>query len=377
MNFDLTDDQTMMKEMLTRLLGQSAFEDRLRLIKSGEGWSRSLWEQLAELGVLSALVDEADGGLGGGAIETMVIAEALGRALASEPFIPSVVVASAALRHVAQPERRRELTEAMMAGRLIAAFAHDGPARAGDVTHAVAHDGGWTLSGTKTAVPYADDADLLIASAWISHGENDAVQALFLVDANAPGVARRSLVTFDGRPGADLNLNGVHVASTDMIGNAETCEAVLEHVLQHAIAAYTAEAVGLMDALVDTTSEYLTTRRQFGQPIGQFQALQHSLADMLVALEQTRSLAMYAALMIDEPDALRRRKVFAAIKAETGRAGRLVGQSAVQLHGGLGVSEEHSVGWAFKRLTMLDLMHGDAEHHVAELAALGGLVETN
>lgn len=380
MNFDLTDDQAMMKETLDRLLSERAnFETRLKLTQSGEGWDRKLWTQFAELGVLSLPFTEEHGGLGGGGVETMVVCEALGRALTLSPFTPGVVMVAAALRSI-DALRASELAEAIGSGAHIIAFAHEeahtSDAAFGVETRAERTSDGWSLTGTKLAAPFADSADALIVTARISgKGAHDDV-GVFLINAEAAGLSRRKLMAFDGAPGADIVLDNVRVDETAALhadgGGAE----LLERLLQAAIAANAAEAVGVMQMLIDATAEHLHTRKQFGVTLGSFQALQHKAAEMLVAIEQARSTAMYAAMMVDEPDALVRRKAFAAIKAETGRTGRFVGQTAVQLHGGLGVSEEHFVGWGLKRLTMLDLAYGDAESAVAELAALGGLVET-
>ena len=219
-----------------------------------------------------------------------------------------------------------------------------------------------------------DSADKLIVSARASGARADRGGiGLFLVDAKANGVTRRGYPTQDGMRAADVTLSGVKVGPEAVLAGPETGLEVLERVVDEAVAALAAEAVGAMAGLTELTVEYLKTRKQFGVPIGSFQVLQHRAVDMLTAMEQARSMAYYATMMAAEPDARERRRAMAAAKVQIGRSARLVGESAIQLHGGIGMTMEYKAGHYFKRLTMIDLAFGDADHHLRELARMGGL----
>ena len=236
--------------------------------------------------------------------------------------------------------------------------------------------GGWSLSGTKPLVLHGDSADRLLLSARSDGERRDADGvSLFMVDAAANGVMRRACHTHDGRRAADIVFDRVHVADADCIGDPGRAAPVIEGVAEAAIAALAAEAVGVMDSALAMTVEYLKTRQQFGGPIARFQALQHRAAEMLIALEQSRSMAMYAALMLSEPIAAERRKALSAVKVQIGQAARFVGQQAIQLHGGIGVTEEYAVGHCHKRLAMMEMEFGDSDHHLAEFARAGGFVQ--
>jgi alkylation response protein AidB-like acyl-CoA dehydrogenase len=360
MNFDLTDEQAMLGEALMRfLVDRYGFEARRALRKDSLGWSRSVWAWLAEQGYLGVSFAEADGGLGGGAVETLVIAEAFGAHLLAEPYLATVVLAGTALTLSANAALRGPAIRAIAAGEITAAFAHDGPGR----TVATYRDGGWSLSGSKTNVIHGDSADRLVVTADTG---------IFLVDASAVGIVRRGFAAFDGLRAADIRFSDVSVLGQLALG--EGADLLIERVFQRGIAFLAAEAVGVMRMLLDLTCEHLRTRVQFGQPLARFQALQHRAVEMLVAIEQAESIKIYAAMMVEDPDPVERRKAFAATKAVVGAAARLVGRSAVQLHGGIGVTDEHRVGWGMKRLTMIEMMLGDTDYHVAALADLGGFL---
>lgn len=358
MNFELNDAQAMLKETVERLLAaRYDFEARRRLTQEPEGWSRALWAELAEMGLLAAPFAEADGGLGFGPVETMVVAEALGARLVAEPYLPTVVMAAAALNLSDNAALRAELVPQIAAGELIVAVAPEPGVTASR------SNGAWRLDGHLGSVPFADSADRMVVAAD---------EGVFLIDLAAEGVSRRGHRTFDGLRAAEVTLSGVEVAENQVLAGSNADLA--ERIRQHAIAAMAAEAVGLMSMLLDATIEHLKTRKQFGQPLASFQALKHRSAEMAVAIEQARSMAIYAAMMVDDPDAEERRRAFAAVKSVIGTSGRFVGQNAVQLHGGVGVTEEHRAGWGLRRLTMIDMMFGDADSHAAELARLGGFV---
>jgi len=363
MNFDLTDEQTMLRDAFSRFLADRyGFEQRRALRLSADGWSRPVWAWLAEQGYLAASFPEADGGLGGGAVETMVIAEALGAHLAAEPYLASIVLAGTALR-LSSGQARTEALAGLLSGALTASFCEEDGAAP---VRAVGTETGWMLTGGKVNVIHGASADRLVVTAETAQG-----LGVFLADAAALGITRRRHATFDGLHAAEIGFAGV---SAVPLAFGPRAEALVERVRQHGIAWLAAEAVGIMRMLLDLTVDHLKTRRQFGEALGSFQALRHRAVDMLVAVEQADSAKIYAVTMIDAPDRAERRKAFAAVKAVIGAAGRVVGQAAVQLHGGIGVTDEHRVGWGMRRLTMIDMMLGDSDHHIAALAELGGFL---
>jgi len=370
MNFDLTDEQTMLREALTRFLADRyGFEARRALRKDSLGWSRPVWAWLAGQGYLGASFSEDDGGFGGAPVETMIIGEACGAHLLAEPYLATVVAAGTALRLSGNSALRRALLPRIAAGEVVASFADDEPSPAAgrEPMTAIPTSDGWRLSGEKVNIIHGDSADRLLVTAATPGG-----LGIFLVDPSAPGAVRRGYATFDGLRAADLRLNDAPAVATLALG--PHAEMLVERVRQHMIAFLAAEAVGIMRMLLDLTCEHLRTRVQFAQPLARFQALQHRAVEMLVAIEQAESIKIYAAMMTEDPDAAERRKAFAAAKAVIGGAARLVGQSAVQLHGGIGVTDEHRVGWGMKRLTMIEMMLGDTDHHIAALADLGGFL---
>lgn len=381
MDFDLSDEQRQLKDSVERLLADAYGDLNLRVgyVKEPKGYSAALWQQYADLGLLAAPFAEEHGGLGQGLTETMIVAEALGRALAVEPYRATVVLAGGALRYSGNVALLAELVPAIAAGQLTMALAHQERQSRYDLadtatTARADGKGGYTLEGEKMVVLAGDSADKLIVSARASGGRTDRVGVgLFLVDAQANGVTRRGYPTQDGMRAADVTLSSVKVGPEAVLAGPESGLEVLARVVDEAIAALAAEAVGAMAGLTELTVEYLKTRKQFGVPIGSFQVLQHRAVDMLNAMEQARSMAFYATMMAAEPDARERRRAMAAAKVQIGRSGRLVGESAIQLHGGIGMTMEYKAGHYFKRLTMIDLAFGDADHHLRELARLGGL----
>jgi pimeloyl-CoA dehydrogenase small subunit len=379
MDFDLSQEQSLLQQSVGRLMEDHyGFEQRKRYLAAPEGWSREQWRRYAELGLLGLPFAERHGGFGGGAVETMIVMEALGRALALEPYVATVVLAGGLLRHGGSDAQCAALVPRIAAGDMMLAFAHaERQARydLADVTTQARRDGaGWRLEGEKSLVLHDDCADRLIVSARIA-GDRRARDgiALFLVDGTAKGVSRRPYPTQDGLRAAEISLASVAVPAADVLGEPGAALALIERVADEAMAALAAEAVGAMAALCDLTVDYLKTRRQFGVAIGSFQVLQHRAAEMLIALEQARSMALYATMMAGDADAAERRKSVAAAKVQIGRSGRIVGQQAIQLHGGIGMTMEYKAGHYLKRLTMIDLMFGDADHHLRALARAGGL----
>jgi pimeloyl-CoA dehydrogenase small subunit len=374
MDFDLSEEQRLLKESLERLIGDRyAFEQRKVYGQSPEGWSRELWRQYAELGLLGLPFAEGYGGSGGGAIETMIAMEAFGRALVLEPFLATVVLGGGFLRHGGTAEQCAGLIPRIADGSLTLAFAHterQSRYNLADISTKAVRDGaGWVLDGEKGVVLHGDTADQLIVTARCGGGRRDRDGVgVFIVDAKDAGVSRRGYPTQDGLRAGEITLAGVRVGPEGVIGEPGAALPLVERVVDEAIAALCAEAVGAMAVMHELTVDYLKTRRQFGREIGSFQVLQHRAVDMLVALEQARSMAMFATMMTADENADERRGAASAAKVQIGRSGRLVGQQAIQLHGGIGMTMEYKVGHYFKRVTMIDAMFGDTGHHLRELA---------
>src|SRR6516164_8274614 len=356
MDFDLSEEQRLLKESLDRLIGDRyAFEQRKTYGQAAEGWSRELWAQYAELGLLGLPFAERYGGSAGGPVETMIAMEAFGHALALEPFFATVVLGGAFLRHGGSTEQSAALVPRIIDGSLTLAFAQ---------TERYSR---YDLADISTTA-MGDAADKLIVTARVDGGRRDpGGVGVFIVDGNAAGVSRRGYPTQDGLRAAEIALAGVRVGPEGVLGEPGAALPLVERVVDEAIAALCAEAVGAMAAMHELTVDYLKTRRQFGREIGCFQILQHRAVDMLIALEQARSMAMFATMMASGEDAAERRNALSAAKVQIGRSGRLIGQQAVQLHGGIGMTMEYKVGHYFKRVTMIDTLFGDAGHHLREL----------
>ena len=378
MDFDLSEEQRLLKESLDRLIGDRyAFEQRKNYAQNPEGWSRDLWAQYAELGLLGLPFDERYGGSAGGPVETMIAMEAFGRALGLEPYLATVVLGGGFLRHGASAEQCADLIPQIAAGTLTLAFAHTERQSRYDLhdiaTRAVRDGTGWVIEGDKGVVLHGDTADKLIVTARVGGGrrERDGIAA-FIVDAKAPGVSRRGYPTQDGLRAAEIAVSGVRVGPEGVLGEPGAALPLIERVVEEGIAALCAEAVGAMAVMHELTIEYLKTRRQFGREIGSFQILQHRAVEMLIALEQARSMAMFATMMAGEDNAAERRHAVSAAKVQIGRSGKFIGQQAIQLHGGIGMTMEYKVGHYFKRVTMIDAMFGDADHHLRRLARQSG-----
>jgi pimeloyl-CoA dehydrogenase small subunit len=379
MDFELSEEQSLLKDSLDRLLADRYdFRARAGYAKTTEGWSRDLWARYAELGILGLPFAEADGGFGGGAVETMIVMEALGRRLALEPYFATVVLGGGLLRHAGSAVQRANLVPQIADGSLTLAFAHaERQARydlADVVTSATKKGDGFVLAGEKSLVLNGDTADRLIVSARVSGSPRDRDGiGLFLVEPGAAGVSRRGYATQDGLRAAEVSLDGVKVAAADVLGLPGAAWPVIARVADEAIAALCAEAVGAMTTLHQLTVDYLKTRKQFGVTIGSFQVLQHRAVDMLISLEQARSMAMFATMTSTLEDAAERSRAVSAAKVQIGRSGRHVGQEATQLHGGIGMTMEYEGSHYFKRLIMINTLFGDADHHLRLLARHGGL----
>jgi pimeloyl-CoA dehydrogenase small subunit len=374
MDFELTDEQRLLRESVDRLLADHYdFAKRRGYLAEPEGWSTALWSRYAEQGLLGLPFAEEYGGFGGGPIEIMLVMEAFGRVLALEPYLATVVLAGTALRLAGSDAQKSAILPQVAEGHMTLAFGHGERQARYDLTDVLTTAKptarGWVLDGAKSVVLHGDGAARLIVSARIA-GERDDPDGigLFLIDAKATGVARRSYPMRDGTRAAEISLSGVEVARDDALGEPGNAFAVIERVVEAGIAATSAEAVGAMETMHAKTLEYLKTRQQFGKPIGQNQVLQHRSAEMLIALEQGRSMAMLAAMTVHEPDPKERAHNIAMAKVGVGQASRFVAQNAVQLHGGIGMTEEYAVGHYFRRVMVIEHMFGDPAHHLSRLA---------
>jgi len=380
MDFEFTEEQRLLKESVDRFItAEYGFEQRKEYAKEREGWSRAVWRRFAELGLLGLPFSEAHGGFGRGPVELMIVMEAFGRALVLEPYFSTIVLGGNALRRALSADLQAALIPQIAAGEMTLGFAwmeRQSRYNHADIKTTAKKDGtGWRLSGEKTLVLHGDSADKLIVTARVGGAQRDREGiGVFLVDAKAQGVERRGYPTQDGLRAAEIAFDNVRLDDIDLLAAPERGYAFVAQVIDAAIAALCAEAVGVMSVMQETTVEYLKTRQQFGRPIGQFQVLQHRAVDMLIALEQARSMAIYATMMVEEENPTERRRAMCAAKAQIGRSGRKIGEEAIQLHGGIGMTMEYKVGHYFKRMTMLDRQFGDAEFHIAALADMGGLI---
>jgi len=381
MDFDLSEDQRLLKDSVDRLVADRYdFDTRRGILASPEGWSRAMWSQFAELGLLAVPFAEEHGGIGGGPVETMIVMEAFGRGLVVEPYLATVILGGGLLRHAGSEAQKGEFLPRIAAGELTMALAQvERGSRYDlfDVSTTARRDGeGYILNGEKGVVLHGEGADTLVVTARTAGSRRDTGGiGLFLVDAKAAGLSRRGYPTQDWMRAAEIGLENVRVGPDAVLGDPEGGLAPLERVVHEGIAALAAEAVGIADEMVKVTVDYIKTRKQFGVAIGAFQALQHRAADMVVAGEQLRSMAYYGTMMAASDDAAERAAAMSATKVQIGRSGRFIGQQSIQLHGGVGVTMEYKIGHYFKRMTMIDTAFGDADHHLARLAERGSLFE--
>lgn len=379
MNLDLSEEQRLLKDSVERLLLESYRLDDRRMYQASEhGFSEAMWSRYAELGLLALPFSEQHGGFSGGAIETMIVMEAFGKALILEPYFATVVLAGGVLRLAANDSQKAELIPAIAEGRTKMAFAYAEPQSRYDLFHVetqAKRDGeGWLLSGKKGLVLHGDAADKIVVSARTAGDIRDKKGiGIFIVDAHAPGLGRRGYPTQDGLRAAEITLEKVRVQEADLIGDPAGALPVISHVADEATAALCAEAVGSFGEMLTITVDYLKTREQFGKKIGSFQVLQHRAADMFVELEQSRSMAMYAAMMARESDVTERERAISAAKVQIGRSAKVIGHESIQLHGGIGMTMEYSIGHYFKHVIMLGTLFGDTDRHLSRLTKLGGL----
>jgi pimeloyl-CoA dehydrogenase small subunit len=381
MDFEFSDEQRLLKDSVDRLIGP-AYDDlghRRKMQATEHGYDEALWAKYAELGLLALPFSEADGGFGGGTVETMIVMEAIGRGLALEPFLASIILGGNLIRLGATAEARTELVPQIAEGSMRLAFAHtERQARYNlhDVTTMARKTGaGYVLEGDKSVVLHGDSATHLIVSARTSGGPRDREGiTLFLVDAKTAGVSRRGFPTQDGLRGAAVSLGRVEVADSAVLGEVGKGAELIDQVTDLAIAAICAEAVGAMASLHALTLDYLKTRKQFGVTIGSFQVLQHRSVDMFTALEQARSMEYFGAMMAGAATVKERRAAVSAAKVQINNSAHFLGQSAIQLHGGIGMTMEYRAGHYFKRLTMIESAFGDTDYHMRLIDTAGGLL---
>lgn len=374
MDFRYTEEQLALQETLRRFIAKDYDFDRRRaLANSPLGYSAQAWAQYAELGLLGLPYPEEFGGLGGSAVDTMAVMELIGRGLLLEPYLSTVVLCGGIILDAAPGAIKQALLPQIAAGKLqIALAAYEAQGRY-ELAHVAAtalrEAKGWRLTGRKSVVLDAPSADHFLISARESGNRTDAKGiSLFLVRRDAPGLTLQAYATQSGGRAADLQLQDVRVGDDALIGAPEAALPVIERAVDLGIAALSAEALGIVTALNEATLNYLKTRKQFGTVIGSFQVLQHRMADMFIAAEQIRSMAIVAAMQGAGDDPAARRRAIAGAKAYIGEAARFVGQQAVQLHGAMGVVDELNVSHYFKRLTMIDMTFGDADFHLARFS---------
>jgi len=380
MDFDLTEEQRLLKDSIDGLLADAYdFDQRKKYMSEKGGWSRAMWSKLAEQGLLGLPFSEEDGGFGAGGVETMIVMEAMGRAMVLEPYLATVVLAGGFLRHGGSAAQKAAHLPGIIDGSETFAFAQLEKQSRYDLfdvaTTAKKKGEGYVIDGEKFVVLNGENADTLIVTARTSGGQRDRNGVgVFIVAADAKGVTRKGYPTQDGLHAADVTFTGVEVGADAVIGDPAGGLPLIERVVDEARIALCAEAVGLMDESLSTTVEYIKTRKQFGVAIGSFQSLQHRASDMFVALEQARSMSMFATMAADFEDAKERATAIAAAKVQIGKSGKFIGQQAIQLHGGIGMTMEAKIGHYFKRLTMIETTFGDTDYHLRRVSEAGGLV---
>lgn len=373
MNFTLSEEQVMLQDAVSRFLREKyGFEDRRRLTSESAS-SPAIWDGIASLGILGAALPEELGGLGGGPVEMMVVMEALGQALVVEPYLETAVIGGGLLKR-SDGARARQLLDAMVAGEARFAWAAGEPTSRyalEDVSTTARRDGeGWIINGAKSVVDAAPVATHLLLSARTSGDRRDRIGiSLFLVDKHVAGISAHEYRLIDDRSAADLRFDNVRVPADALLGAEGQSLPVMEQVRDEAIAALCSEAVGGMRRMLQDTIDYTKQRRQFGQPLASFQVLQHRMVDMYMALEQAISAVYLATLKLDA-DPVTRACAASAAKATIAQSARYIGQNAVQLHGGMGMTDELAVGHYFKRATVIESQFGSRDFHLARYAEL-------
>ncbi len=369
MDFELNEIQQMLSRTVADFAGKESPVERSRRLRDDEtGWETAIWKQMGELGWLAVPFAEELGGMGGGFIDSALIVEQLGRTLVPEPYVPSVVLAGTCLAQAGTESQQAEFLQPMLAGDTSLAVALSEPANRYNPTWfetAASESGGsWTLSGRKTWVLNGHAANHILVAAATPGGPG-----LFVVQPGQDGVTVDPFKTIDGRRAAHIELNNVAVSADHVIGTpGEDTQGLLELLGDYGAAAAVAEGVGVIQVMLDMTVEYLKTREQFGVKIGSFQALQHRAVDMFVETQLLRSASTAAMIKADDPDPVERRRAVSTAKLQLGTGGAFVSRQAIQLHGGIGVTDEHDIGLFFKRHHVLSVLFGDQEWHAARFA---------
>ena len=377
MDLTLSDEQRLLRESVDRFVNETFTADhRKRTTNDPLGFSPAIWKQFAELGWLALPIGEAYGGLGGGAIETGILLEAFGRGLVSEPYLSTVVIGAALIAACGTETQKQAILPKVAEGALYLAFAHSERAARFDLDHvdttATRTADGWRLNGSKTAVLDGAAANQIIVSARIANPDGASGKLrLFLVPAAVPGLTLRDYARLGGGRGCNLDLKDVVLPADALLGDGSDALPAIEAVVDRAMAALGAEAVGIMQTLLDTTLEYTKIRKQFGRPLSANQVIRHRLADMVMQVDEARSMALRAALMADAEPVARSRAASGA-KAKIGKCARFVAEQSVQLHGAMGVTDELDIGSYFKRLLAFDTLFGGSAHHYRRHAALSG-----
>jgi alkylation response protein AidB-like acyl-CoA dehydrogenase len=375
MDFSITEEQEMLVDSISRFIDNDYdFDLRQKNAASEAGFSRELWQTYAELGWTAVPFSEADGGLGGGPVELMLMMQQFGRGLVIEPFLSNIVLAGGVLRRLGTPEQKNRWLQPLIAGELHAALAFAEPQgrfNLADIATVAKRDGdGFVLNGRKNFVLNGGNAGLIIIPARSSDRQKDQSGiTLFAIDGESGGISRKAYKTVDGHQAAEITLGDVPAAPASVLGEIGLGFYTLQSVIDEATLAVCAEAVGIMRAMQDKTVEYTKNRVQFGVPIGSFQALQHRLVDTLVACEQTHSLLLWTAMVCAANDPAASRAI-SALKYQVGTAGMHVAREAVQLHGGMGVTWELDIAHFFKRMTSIELLFGNADYHLDRYVSL-------
>ncbi len=374
MDFNFTEEQTMLRETVASYLADHYdFAKRHEALGKAPGWRPEIWRGFAEeLEILGASFPETMGGLGGGPIENMIVMEELGKALVLEPYLDTVVIGGGFLKH-SEHSGAADLLDGIMRGVHLFSFAYAEPTGrynlAALATRASKDGAGWVLKGHKTVVMGAPSATHLIVTARTAGGERDALGvSVFLVEKGAAGVRSRDFTTVDGFPASDICFENVKLGADALVGTTDHGLPLVEKVVDEAIAAVCGEACGVLRKLLDGTLEYTRQRKQFGAPISSFQALQHRMADMFIQLEQSISMSYMANIKVGNDG--ERARAASAAKVQIGKACKFIGQNAIQLHGGMGMTDEMPIGHYFKRATMIEHAFGSVDHHLARYEAL-------
>jgi alkylation response protein AidB-like acyl-CoA dehydrogenase len=372
MDLNLSDEQRLLRESADRFVNETYTADHRRKIANDPlGFSMDIWKQFADLGWLALPIPEAHGGLGGGAIEIGILMEAFGRGLVSEPYLSTVVIGTSLISECGTETQKQALLPKIADGSLILAFAHSERQARYDLakvaTTANRTSDDWRIDGQKTAVLDGSAAALIVVSARIDGGRI----GLFMVPRGAAGLALRDFPRLGGGRACSLELNSVQLPTDALLGDGSEALPAIEVVVDRAMAALGAEAVGIMQTLLDQTLEYIKIRKQFGRPLSANQVIRHRLADMAMQCDEARSMALRAALMADAEPVARSRAASGA-KAKIGKCARFVAEQSVQLHGAMGVTEELDIGSYFKRLLAFEMLFGGSAHHYRRHAALGG-----